>query len=101
MSKYPLRLITYGFLLFIFLVLDTFTDLNHKIIMSVSIILTFLVLFTFIFKIDGFKGLKIAVIMFAFIGLPFFILYYLGILNSFSNPLGGVLLACFVTLCGF
>ena len=44
--------------------------------------------------------LKISIIVFSFIGLPLFLLFYLGIFNSISNPLGRIALVIFVLLLG-
>ena len=94
------RLVFYVSALAILLILDTFTDFDHEILFAIAIILAFLILSTYIFKSGGSKLLKSMLIVFTFIGLPLFILWYLGILNYFSNPLGGIVIALITTVLG-
>lgn len=77
MSRSPIRLIAYASLFLIVTVLTLFTNLDHEIILSIALILVFLIIFTYIFKTNGSRTLKAAVIVFIFIGLPMFILTYL------------------------
>lgn len=77
MSRSPIRLIAYASLFLIVTLLTLFTNLDHEIILSIALILVFLIIFTYIFKTNGPKTLKAALIVFIFIGLPIFILTYL------------------------
>lgn len=98
--RLPYRLVFYAALLLVVWILDIFTSFNHQTALAIAIILTFLMLFTYVFRSEGTKKLNIFIILFSFIALPLFILHFLGILNSFSNPLGGILLAITVIFFG-
>lgn len=100
MVRPPYRLVFYAALLLIVWILDIFTSFNHQTALAIAIILTFLMLFTYVFRSEGTKKLNIFIILFSFIALPLFILHFLGILNSFSNPTSGILLAITVTFFG-
>lgn len=98
MNKFPLKLIVYAFLLVLLVLLDLFTNFDHKTLVSVAIILTFLIIFTYVFKTDSSKGLKVGIILFTFIGLPLFILIYLGVFSSLPGIWGGILTVIFTIL---
>ena len=100
MHNNKLRLITYISLFLIIAALKFFTNVSNDVIISIAIIMVFLILFTFVFNTEGPKALKIFVIVFSFVVLPLFILYYLGVLNSFSSPLEGIVIAIVVILLG-
>lgn len=95
-----LRLMTFALLMFFLFVLNFFTDLDKNVIMSVSIILVFLIIFTYIFKTEGSNILKILIIVFSFIGLPLFMLFYLNIFNSLPMPWGGISVGGFAIIFG-
>lgn len=61
---------------------------SHKIVLSAGLIMLFLIIFTYIFKTDGSKTLKVLVILFTFFGLPLFLLIYLDIFNQLDGILG-------------
>ncbi|MBE6491106.1 MAG: hypothetical protein E7Z78_05490 [Methanobrevibacter thaueri] len=77
-----------------------FTDWGNDIIISISIIAVFLILFTYIFNTEGHSSLNAAIIITAFIGLPIFILMYLDIPNSLQGVWGGILMAITVVIFG-
>lgn len=99
-GKFPLRLITFLALFLMIFALRMFTNLDNNVIVSILLISIFLIIFTYVFKIEGANLLKTFVILFSFIVLPVFVLFYLGFLNSFSNPLVGIILIAFVMLLG-
>lgn len=99
-GKFPLRLITFLALFLMIFALRMFTNLENNVIVSILLISIFLIIFTYVFKIEGPNLLKTFVILFSFIVLPVFVLFYLGFLNSFSNPLVGIILIAFVMLLG-
>lgn len=101
MEKFPLRLITVIALFLMIFALRMFTKLDNNVIVSILLISIFLIIFTYVFKIEGPNLLKIFVILFSFIALPVFVLFYLGFLNSFSNPFVGIILIALVMLLGF
>ena len=86
----PLRLITIILSLLLVLFLEFFTNTDQTLIISIGIILVFLIIFTFIFKIRGPSNLKVAIILFIFLILPLFILYYSGFCASLHGLLGTV-----------
>lgn len=100
MEKFPSRLIGFLALFLIIIALRMFTDLDNNVIVSILLISIFLIIFTYVFKIEGHEALKIFVILFSLIALPVFVLFYLGILNSFSNPFETVALIALVMLFG-
>ena len=87
MGKFPFRLIATIALFLMIFALRMFTNLDNNVIVSILLISIFLIIFTYVFKIEGPSLLKTFVILFSFIVLPVFVLFYLGFLNSFSNPL--------------
>lgn len=93
MIRFPLRAFAYASLFLIIVFLKLFTDLGNDIIISISIIAMFLILFTYIFNTEGHSTLNAAIIITAFIGLPIFLLIYLNILNSLQGIWGGILMA--------
>lgn len=100
MEKFPSRLIGFLALFLIIIALRMFTNLDDNVIVSILLISIFLIIFTYVFKIQGPNVLKIFVIIFSFIFLPVFVLFYLGFWNSFSNPIIGIMLIAFVMLLG-
>ena len=100
MGKFPLRLIAAIALFLMIFALRMFTNLDDNVIVSILLISIFLIIFTYVFKIQGPNVLKIFVIIFSFIFLPVFVLFYLGFWNSFSNPIIGIMLIAFVMLLG-
>lgn len=82
MNLNPLRIIIYVLLILMILALVLFLNLNHRIMLSGTLIMLFLLIFTFIFKTEGHNSLKVAMIFITFLGLPVFILLYL---NPFSQ----------------
>lgn len=93
MIRFPLRAFAYASLFLIIVFLKLFTDLGNDIIISISIIAMFLILFTYIFNTEGHSSLNAAIIITAFIGLPIFLLIYLNIPNSLQGVWGGILMA--------
>ena len=100
MIRFPLRAFAYASLFLIIALLKLFTGLDNDIIISISIIAVFLILFTYIFNTEGHSSLNAAIIITAFIGLPIFILMYLGIPNSLQGVWGGILMAITVVIFG-
>ena len=100
MIRFPLRAFAYASLFLIIALLKLFTDLDNDIIISISIIAVFLILFTYIFNTEGHSSLNAAIIITAFIGLPIFILMYLDIPNSLQGVWGGILMAITVVIFG-
>lgn len=100
MIRFPLRAFAYASLFLIIVFLKLFTDLGNDIIISISIIAVFLILFTYIFNTEGHSSLNAAIIITAFIGLPIFILMYLDIPNSLQGVWGGILMAITVVIFG-
>ncbi len=99
-GKFPLRLIAAIALFLMIFALRMFTNLDNNVIVSILLISIFLIIFTYVFKIEGPNLLKTFVILFSFIFLPVFVLFYLGFMNSFSNPLVGIILIALVMLLG-
>ena len=99
-GKFPLRLIAAIVLFLMIFALRMFTNLDNKVIVSILLISIFLIIFTYVFKIEGPNLLKTFVILFSFIFLPVFVLFYLGFMNSFSNPRVGIILIALVMLLG-
>ena len=100
MGKFPLRLIAAIVLFLMIFALRMFTNLDNNVIVSILLISIFLIIFTYVFKIEGPNLLKTFVILFSFIFLPVFVLFYLGFMNSFSNPRVGIILIALVMLLG-
>ncbi len=100
MIRFPLRAFAYASLFLIIAVLKLFTDLGNDIIISITIIGVFLLLFTYIFHAEGHSTLNASIIIMAFIGLPMFILMYLDIPNSLPGVWGGILCAGVVIFMG-
>ena len=100
MGKFPFRLIAAIALFLMIFALRMFTNLDNNVIVSILLISIFLIIFTYVFKIEGPNLLKTFVILFSFIFLPVFVLFYLGFMNSFSNPLVGIILIALVMLLG-
>ena len=100
MIRFPLRAFAYASLFLIIVFLKLFTDWGNDIIISISIIAVFLILFTYIFNTEGHSSLNAAIIITAFIGLPIFILMYLDIPNSLPGIWGGILMAITVVIFG-
>ena len=100
MGKFPFRLIAAIALFLMIFALRMFTNLDNNVIVSILLISIFLIIFTYVFKIEGPSLLKTFVILFSFIVLPVFVLFYLGFMNSFSNPLVGIILIALVMLLG-
>jgi|GEM_PF-1360272 hypothetical protein len=100
MIRFPLRAFAYASLFLIIVFLKLFTDWGNDIIISISIIAVFLILFTYIFNTEGHSSLNAAIIITAFIGLPIFILMYLDIPNSLQGVWGGILMAITVVIFG-
>ena len=100
MIRFPLRAFAYASLFLIIALLKLFTGLDNDIIISISIIAVFLILFTYIFNTEGHSSLNAAIIITAFIGLPIFILMYLDIPNSLQGVWGGILMAITVVIFG-
>ena len=99
-GKFPLRLIAAIALFLMIFALRMFTNLDNNVIVSILLISIFLIIFTYVFKIEGPNLLKTFVILFSFIFLPVFVLFYLGFMNSFSNPRVGIILIALVMLLG-
>ena len=78
---YSLRTIAYAALILIVMAMIFLTEMDMKTVMSIALIMLFLIIFTYIFKTDGSKTLKVWTTLFIFFGLPLFILLYLGIFN--------------------
>ena len=100
MGKFPLRLIAAIALFLMIFALRMFTNLDNNVIVSILLISIFLIIFTYVFKIEVHSLLKTFVILFSFIVLPVFVLFYLGFWNSFSNHLVAIILIAFVILLG-
>lgn len=100
MGKFPFRLIAAIALFLMIFALRMFTNLDNNVIVSILLISIFLIIFTYVFKIEGSSLLKTFVILFSFIVLPVFVLFYLGFWNSFSNHLVAIILIAFVMLLG-
>lgn len=100
MGKFPFRLIAAIALFLMIFALRMFTNLDNNVIVSILLISIFLIIFTYVFKIEGHSLLKTFVILFSFIVLPVFVLFYLGFWNSFSNHLVAIILIAFVMLLG-
>lgn len=100
LNKSYLRLITYAALILLIVLLKFFSDLEDNVIISILLILVFLLIFTFIFRNNGPRPLKIFVIVFSFIFLPVFLLFYLGVFTSFKNPIIGIVLAIVFIISG-
>lgn len=100
MGKFPLRLIAAIALFLMIFALRMFTNLDNNVIVSILLISIFLIIFTYVFKIEVPSLLKTFVILFSFIVLPVFVLFYLGFWNSFSNHLVAIILIAFVMLLG-
>ena len=96
MGKFPLRLIAAIALFLMIFALRMFTNLDNNVIVSIFLISIFLIIFTYVFKIEGPSLLKTFVILFSFIVLPVFVLFYLG----FWNHLVAIILIAFVMLLG-
>ena len=94
------RIAFYASVFLICIILKLFKNVDNNLIISIVIIAAFLMLFNYIFRSEGPNFLKISIIVFSFIGLPLFLLFYLGIFNSISNPLGRIALVIFVMLLG-
>ena len=77
--------------------LTLFSDLNENVIISIAMIWIFLMIFTFIFKIEGPKSLKVLTILFTFLGLPLFLMFYL---NVFTSLFASVLAVAAALICG-
>ena len=88
MRFYFLRYISFASLLALVLLLTFFSNLNSHVIISAAVIMLFLMIFTYIFKIEGSSSLKVSVILSVFIFLPLFILVYLGIFDVFPGLFG-------------
>ncbi len=99
-GKFPLRLIAAIVLFLMIFALSMFTNLDNNVIVSILLISIFLIIFTYVFKIEVHSLLKTFVILFSFIVLPVFVLFYLGFWNSFSNHLVAIILIAFVMLLG-
>ena len=100
MGKFPFRLIAAIALFLMIFALRMFTNLDNNVIVSILLISIFLIIFTYVFKIEVHSLLKTFVILFSFIVLPVFVLFYLGFWNSFSNHLVAIILIAFVMLLG-
>ncbi len=100
MGKFPFRLIAAIALFLMIFALRMFTNLDNNVIVSILLISIFLIIFTYVYKIEVPSLLKTFVILFSFIVLPVFVLFYLGFWNSFSNHLVAIILIAFVILLG-
>jgi hypothetical protein len=87
-------------LILIFLILIAFTGLDHKAIISIALIMLFLMIFTYVFKTDGPKTLKVVTILFTFFGLPLFLLIYLDIFGFLTGILKIILSFIFALIFG-
>ena len=97
LKMYSLRPIAYAALILIVMALIFLTKMDMKTVMSIALIMLFLIIFTYIFKTDGSKTLKVWIILFTFFGLPLFILLYLGIFN-FTGGIWTVIIPTILTL---
>lgn len=97
MNRNPLRLIAYISLFLVIASLILFTNLEENMIISIALILIFLMIFTYIFKIEGPKTLKVIIILFTFIGLPLFLIFYL---NLFNSLIASILAGVMAIICG-
>ena len=100
MKRPYLRFMTYAALLLLVGLLKFYSHIPDKIVISISLILVFLILFTFIFKTNSPPILKMTIVIFSLVALPMFILSYTGVLEGFSNPLTGILIATMFLLLG-
>ena len=94
------RLVFGASVLLILMFIKLFTNVSDSTIITIAIIAAFLMIFSYVFKTEGLNSLRIIIIVFSFICLPLFLLFYLGVFNSFSNPWGGIILAFLVVLFG-
>lgn len=93
------RLIMFISLVMLCLLLFFFSNIDHRAIVSIAVIGIFLILFTFIFKIQMNPSLKMFLILFSYFALPMIILIYLGIFDVFW-PWGGILALIMVLIYG-
>lgn len=93
------RLIMFISLVMLCLLLFFFSNIDHRAIVSIAVIGIFLILFTFIFKIQMNPSLKMFLILFSYFALPMIILIYLGIFDVFW-PWGGTLALIMVLIYG-
>ena len=66
MGKFPFRLIAAIALFLMIFALRMFTNLDNNVIVSIFLISIFLIIFTYVFKIEGPSLLKTFVILFSF-----------------------------------
>lgn len=101
MAKLSIRVIFCIVLYLLCICLTVFSDdLSTNEIISIAIIVTFLILFTYVFNTQAI-ALNVFVILVSFMCLPLFILIYLGVPNSIPWPMGGVLLLVVTAIIGF
>lgn len=93
------RLIMFISLVMLCLLLFFFSSIDQRAIVSIAVIGIFLILFTFIFKIQMNPSLKMFLILFSYFALPMIILIYLGIFDIFW-PWGGILALIMVLIYG-
>lgn len=93
------RLIMFISLVMLCLLLFFFSSIDQRAIVSIAVIGIFLILFTFIFKIQMNPSLKMFLILFSYFALPMIILIYLGIFDVFW-PWGGTLALIMVLIYG-
>ena len=99
-DKFLFTKLTVVFSVVILLSLYLFTNLDERVLRSISLILIFLILFTFIFKTRGMAILNFVIIVFSFIALPIFLLFYLNIFSSLPGVIGGIRMVGITVLCG-
>lgn len=86
--------------LLILIFIKLFTNVTDNMILAIAIIAVFLMIFSYVFKTESPNFLKVFITLFSFICLPLFLLFYLDVFNSFSNPLAAIALAVMITLIG-
>lgn len=99
--RFSLRLITFICLVLVCLALFFLMNLSSRMIISVVLVMIFLMIFTYIFKTDASKTLKVLIILFTFFGLPLFLFLYLDIFNSFPGILEILIPVILTAIFGF
>lgn len=99
--KHYLRILTLISLFLIIALLEVFTDTDYKIIMCISIILVFLILFTYIFESNTPKTLNIIIMISTFIILPLFIAWDLKLYELLPGIAGSLLTLLTLMIMGF
>lgn len=95
MKRYP-KPVFYISLYFILILLERFSFIDKKLVLPLAIIITLFITATVIYKIDGFKSVKIFFIILLGISIPMALLYISGI-TQLPAPWGGVIVVVTIT----